>query len=81
MSFIRPLSANIIHNLVLTLTGDTCIGNDYLELTVDESPGGSKIECVTHLFPTRVVIQLLDNPIPQRLGQKFHERCAWCNGV
>jgi len=64
MSFIRPLSANVIHNLVLTLTGDACIRNDYLELTVDESPGRGKIECVTHLFPTRVAIQLLDNPIP-----------------
>lgn len=44
-------------------------------------PEEVKIECVTYLFPTRVVIQLLDNPIPQRLGQKLHERRAWCNSV
>jgi len=39
------------------------------------------IRCVTHLLPTRVVVQLLDHPIPQRLGQKLHERCAWCDGI
>ena len=81
MSFVRPLSANVIHNLVLTLTRDACIRNNNFELGVDELPGRGKIKCVTHLFPTRVVIQLLDNPIPQRLGQELHERRAWCNSV
>jgi hypothetical protein len=65
VSFIRPLSADVIHNFVLALTRDASIRDDYLELSIGESSRRGKNKCVTHLLPTRVIVQLLDNPIPQ----------------
>ena len=32
MPFIRPLSTNVVHNLVLALTRDAGIGDNYLKL-------------------------------------------------
>lgn len=81
MSSIRPLSADIIHNLVLALPRDAGIRDDNLELGIGEPSRRGKNKCVTHLLPTRVAVQLLDDPISQRLGQKLHERRAWRNGI
>ncbi len=36
VSSIRPLSTNVIHNLVLALTRDAGIGDDYFELCTCE---------------------------------------------
>jgi hypothetical protein len=40
-----------------------------------------RIKMCTYLLPTRVAVQLLDNPIPQRLGQKLHEWRPWRDGI
>jgi hypothetical protein len=65
MAFIRPLSADVIHNLMLALTRDASIRDDNLKLRIGESSSTGKNRCVTHLLPTGVIVQLLDNPIPQ----------------
>ena len=36
---------------------------------------------VIYLFPARVVVQLLNNPITQGFSQELHERCAWRNSI
>ena len=56
MSFIRPLTTDIIHNLVLALTRDASIRDDYLELSDGESPRRGENKCVTHVLPTRVAV-------------------------
>jgi hypothetical protein len=65
VTFIRPLSADVVHNLVLTLTRDAGVRDDYLELSIGEPSRSGKNKCVTHLLPTGVAVQLLDNPISQ----------------
>lgn len=45
VTFIRPLSADVVHNLVLTLTRDAGVRDDYLELSIGEPSRSGKNKC------------------------------------
>ena len=62
---VGPLTANKVHNLMLSLARDTGIGNINLHLPRRSAWCDSKTGTVAHILPTGICVKLLNYPVSQ----------------
>lgn len=75
------LRSHKIHDLVLSFSWDRGIRNDDFQLSELARFIGTNKEIKTYIFPTRVSVELVGDPIPQRGSKDIHEGRSWRDDV